>query len=97
MTLSYTQGSTLTPLLEKTIGEAFEDTVQRYGSCLALVDRHQRLRFTWAELGQSRRSGWYLGTKLYRVVHRPIRHGKNRRYSRYDKSRLSPRGSAICT
>ena len=49
MTLSYTQGSTLTPLLEKTIGEAFEDTVQRYGSCLALVDRHQRLRFTWAE------------------------------------------------
>lgn len=31
------------------------------------------------------------------VVHRPIRHGKNRRYSRYDKSRLSPRGSAICT
>lgn len=52
MTLSYTQGSTLTPLLEKTIGEAFEDTVQRYGNCLALVDRHQRLRFTWAELGQ---------------------------------------------
>ena len=52
MTLSYTQGSTLTPLLEKTIGEAFADTVQRYGSCLALVDRHQRLRFTWAELGQ---------------------------------------------
>ena len=48
--LSIAQGPTGTPLLETTIGEALSQAAQRWGAELALVSRHQALRWTWAEL-----------------------------------------------
>ncbi|MGE8132317.1 AMP-binding protein [Novosphingobium subterraneum] len=47
---SYTKGATEEPLLEKTIGQALRDAAQSWGGELALVSRHQRIRWTWAEL-----------------------------------------------
>lgn len=46
---SYQAGPTL-PLLDLTIGEQLEATATRFPDRLALVSRHQSLRFTWAEL-----------------------------------------------
>lgn len=48
--LSYDAGPTDTPILEETIGANFERTVTAYPDTLALVDRGQGLRYTYAEL-----------------------------------------------
>ncbi len=48
--LSYFRGSTAEPLLEKTIGQALRDAAALWGPELALVSRHQGIRWTWAEL-----------------------------------------------
>jgi fatty-acyl-CoA synthase len=48
--LSYDAGPTGTPILEETIGANFERTVATYPDTLALVDRGQGLRYTYAEL-----------------------------------------------
>ncbi|GAA2421026.1 AMP-binding protein [Mycolicibacterium llatzerense] len=48
--LSYDAGPTDTPILEETIGANFERTVAAYPDTLALVDRGQGLRYTYAEL-----------------------------------------------
>ncbi|WP_285031459.1 AMP-binding protein [Mycolicibacterium sp. lyk4-40-TYG-92] len=48
--LSYDAGPTDTPILEETIGANFERTVATYPDTLALVDRGQGLRYTYAEL-----------------------------------------------
>lgn len=48
--LSFAKGATEEPLLEKTIGQALRDAAQAWGGELALVSRHQRIRWTWAEL-----------------------------------------------
>jgi fatty-acyl-CoA synthase len=48
--LSIAQGSTDTPLLEITIGEALSQAVRQWGDLFALVSRHQGIRWTWAEL-----------------------------------------------
>jgi fatty-acyl-CoA synthase len=48
--LSHTRGETDTPLLETTIGDSFDATVQRFGDREALVDVAQGLRWTYAEL-----------------------------------------------
>ena len=48
--LSYDAGPTDTPILEETIGANFERTVAAYPGTLALVDRGQGLRYTYAEL-----------------------------------------------
>ena len=49
LTLSEATGSTREPLLEITIGEAFRGTAERFPEQLALVVRHQGIRWTWAE------------------------------------------------
>lgn len=46
---SYSKGATDTPLLTTTIGEALENTAQKWPENLALVSRHQEIRMTWAE------------------------------------------------
>lgn len=48
--LSYDAGPTDTPILEETIGANFERTVAAYPDTLALVDRGQGLRYSYAEL-----------------------------------------------
>ena len=49
-TLSYSKGPTEVPLLETTIGTALRLAASRWADGLALVSRHQGLRWTWAEL-----------------------------------------------
>lgn len=51
--LSYTRGLQVKNLLAQTIGEAFDQTVQRYPDGEALVVRHQSLRYTWRELAEA--------------------------------------------
>ncbi len=47
---SYARGVIEPPLLEYTIGEALNRAADAWGSDLALVSRHQGIRWTWAEL-----------------------------------------------
>ncbi len=47
---SYVSGTSDTPLLGLTIGDAFDQTVARFPQREALVARQQNLRYTWAEL-----------------------------------------------
>ncbi|MBN8847775.1 MULTISPECIES: AMP-binding protein [unclassified Sphingomonas] len=47
--LSIASGPTDTPLLEITIGEALRHAAERWGDDLALVSRHQAIRWTWRE------------------------------------------------
>ncbi|CAN7544536.1 AMP-binding protein [Terrabacter sp. LjRoot27] len=49
-TLSHTRGETDTPLLETTIGDSLDATVERFGEREALVDVTQGRRWTYAEL-----------------------------------------------
>ncbi|WP_288799736.1 AMP-binding protein [uncultured Arsenicicoccus sp.] len=49
-TLSYTSGTSDTPLLGETIGDNLERTVARFGDRLALVDVQSGRRWTYAEL-----------------------------------------------
>lgn len=48
--LSYAKGPADEPLLEKTIGQALRDAAALWGDELALVSRHQQIRWTWAQL-----------------------------------------------
>jgi len=50
MRLSYTSGTSTTPLLGTTIGRQLQLTTERNPSALALVSRHQNIRLTYAEL-----------------------------------------------
>ncbi|WP_020395148.1 AMP-binding protein [Thiolinea disciformis] len=50
ITESYVQGVTHTPLIEKTIGQFFDEACVRHAQQEALVVRHQNLRFTYAQL-----------------------------------------------
>lgn len=47
---SHARGPMDVPLIETTIGEALEAAARQWGDHVALVSRHQGLRFTWAEL-----------------------------------------------
>jgi fatty-acyl-CoA synthase len=47
---SYVSGTSDTPLLGLTIGDAFDQTVARFADREALVVRQQGLRYTWREL-----------------------------------------------
>lgn len=51
--LSHTVGLLDPPLLEQTIGDALDATVERFGDREALVDRAQDVRMTWSELGEA--------------------------------------------
>lgn len=48
--LSYTSGTSTTPLLGMTIGDQFDATVKEHGDNEALIVRHQGLRYTYKEL-----------------------------------------------
>jgi len=48
--LSFAQGDTRVPLIEQTIGDFFDAMVARQPDALALVSRHEGLRFTYREL-----------------------------------------------
>ena len=47
---SYAKGPVDEPLIEHTIGAALRQAAQRWPDGLALVSRHQSLRWTWSEL-----------------------------------------------
>lgn len=51
--LSHTQGRQGPPLLETTIGEAFDDAVRRHADRDALRVRHQDQRYSWRQLGEA--------------------------------------------
>jgi fatty-acyl-CoA synthase len=51
--LAYAHGASATPLIGETIGENLERTVAAHPDGLALVSRHQGLRFTYAELNDA--------------------------------------------
>lgn len=48
--LSIARGATDVPLLETTIGQALLKVAAEHGDGLALVSRHQSIRWTWAQL-----------------------------------------------
>jgi fatty-acyl-CoA synthase len=48
--LSYAKGPTEVPLLGTTIGQALRSAAECWGGELALVSRHQSVRWTWAHL-----------------------------------------------
>jgi len=48
--LSYAEGSTEKPLIEKTVGQLFDDIASKYGDNEALVSRHQKQRFSYRQL-----------------------------------------------
>jgi len=50
VTQSYVHGSSCEPLLGQTVGLTLEKTVYRHRESLALVSRHQNIRWTWDEL-----------------------------------------------
>ena len=50
-TSSYVCGTSDQPLMYKTIGDAFDETVEKWGTKPAIVVRHQDIRWTYAELG----------------------------------------------
>jgi len=47
---SYTSGTSDTPLLGLTIGDLFDQTVEKYPDHPALISRHQHIRLTYREL-----------------------------------------------
>src|SRR6266404_3518651 len=47
---SYTSGTSDTPLLGLTIGDLFDQTVERYPHNPALISRQQNIRWTYSEL-----------------------------------------------
>nr|WP_298375970.1 AMP-binding protein [uncultured Halomonas sp.] len=47
---SYASGISEKPLKGQTIGDCFDETVERYPERDALISRHQQLRYTWREL-----------------------------------------------
>jgi fatty-acyl-CoA synthase len=49
---SYSKGTTVVPLIEKTIGKFFDERCSAYEDKEALVSRHQALRYTYRELGR---------------------------------------------
>src|SRR5690349_12051383 len=49
-TISYTSGSSDTPLLGITIGDMFDQTAARYPDSEALIVRHQNIRYTYRQL-----------------------------------------------
>src|SRR5689334_14338546 len=49
---SYVSGTSDTPLLGLTIGDMFDQTVEKYPDNMALISRHQDLRYTYKELQQ---------------------------------------------
>jgi fatty-acyl-CoA synthase len=51
MKKSYVAGLTDVPLLQATLGEAFDNAVRRWSSNTALVSCHEKIRWTWAEFG----------------------------------------------
>ena len=51
--LSYVSGTSDQPLIGMTIGDLFDQTVERYPNQDALISRHQGLRYTYRELQQA--------------------------------------------
>ncbi len=47
---SYVHGASGRPLIGETIGAYFDQTVKRHGERLALVVRHQQIRWSWRQL-----------------------------------------------
>ncbi len=50
--LSHFRGDTSRPLIDATIGAALDDIANRYGDRMALVVRHQQIRWTYRELAR---------------------------------------------
>ena len=51
--LSYAKGPTEKPLIEKTIGQFFDDIASKYGDNEALISRHQKQRLSYHQLSSA--------------------------------------------
>jgi len=51
--VSYVCGSSDQPLIYQTIGDAFDEAVERWGDKEAVVVRHQNIRWTYRQLGEA--------------------------------------------
>src|SRR5262249_51498317 len=49
---SHVRGAEFPPLMEQTIGAALDNAARSYGGRLALVSRHQQIRWSYAELNE---------------------------------------------
>ena len=58
---SYVHGVGLTPLKSETIGTALEQAAAEHGGRLALICRHQAIRWSYAELDARARTRWRRG------------------------------------
>ena len=47
--LSYVSGPSTEPLIGQTIGDNLDETARKYAESLALVSRHQQIRWTYRE------------------------------------------------
>jgi fatty-acyl-CoA synthase len=52
MMMSYVAGTSNIPLIGETIGQNFDRCVARWANALALIVRHQKIRWTYAELSE---------------------------------------------
>ena len=50
LTQSYNHGASQVPLIGQTIGVSFDHAVNEWGDRLALIVRHQNIRWTYTEL-----------------------------------------------
>jgi fatty-acyl-CoA synthase len=50
--MSYVHGRGALPLVGQTLGAFFDNLVERHGEREALVSRHQKIRWSWRELGE---------------------------------------------
>jgi fatty-acyl-CoA synthase len=48
--ISYVKGVLQPPLLSKTLGDFFDDQVERFGDQELLIVKHQQIRWSWQEL-----------------------------------------------
>jgi fatty-acyl-CoA synthase len=50
LTQSYVHGASKVPLIGRTLGAFFDEAARRWGDCVALIARHQQVRWTYQEL-----------------------------------------------
>ena len=50
LTQSYVHGASSVPLIGQTVGAFFDEAARRWGQCVALIVRHQSVRWTYEQL-----------------------------------------------
>lgn len=67
--LSYVKGEVHPPLLEKTMGQCWEEAVSKYSTQEHLVVVHENSRFTWLELKVREKTGTVTNVKKQQLFY----------------------------